>query len=70
MDPEELITVHTVKDPALAEIIKAALHDEGIACEIGGEAQAGLAGALDIDILVKAVDADRAKHLIDSHHAT
>ncbi len=70
MEADDLVTVHTVKDPTLAEIIKLALHEEGIACEIGGESQAGLAGAFDIDLLVKAVDADRAKKIIESHDAT
>ena len=70
MEADELVTVHTVRDPTLAELIKTALHDEGIACQIGGETQAGLAGTLDIEILVKAVDADRAEKIIESHEAT
>lgn len=69
MEADELVTVHTVRDQGLAEIIKAALHDEGIACELGGESQGAFTGTFDIDILVKAVDADRARKIIEVHKA-
>lgn len=67
MNPKELERVYSVKDAMQAEIIKGALHAEGIACEIEGEGQAGLTGIFDIDIFVKAEDADRARAIIDSH---
>jgi len=66
-DPNELVTIYTVMEPTRAELIKAELTDNGIRCEIGGESQAGLAGALEIDILVRAIDADRAHKIITEH---
>lgn len=67
MDANELVTVYTLNDATQAELIRNALHDEGIACEIDGENQAGLTGILEIKILCRAVDADRARKFIESH---
>ncbi len=64
MDSEDLVTVYTVNSDVEAEIIRNALMAEGIACEIGGETQAGLAGVLEIDILTHASDADRARKVL------
>ena len=63
----ELITAYTLKDPYKAEIIKNALRDEGIPCELDGEGQAGLSEILDIGVLVRAQDADLARGLIEQH---
>jgi Putative prokaryotic signal transducing protein len=64
MDSQEPIEVYTVNDPTLAELIRNALHEEGIVCEIGGEGQAGFSGVFDIQILTKASDAERARGII------
>ncbi len=64
LDPNELVTVFTVNDPIEAEILKNFLNAEGIACQIAGEGQAGLTGVMEIELLAKAVDADRAEKLI------
>jgi hypothetical protein len=61
MDAQDLVPVYTVQSPAEAEIIRNAFKSDGIACEIGGESQAGLAGVLSIDILVHASDVDKAR---------
>src|SRR5262245_37010769 len=61
MEEKELVTVYTVTSPAEAELIRGALESAGIACTIGGESQAGLAGVLSIDILTAAGDVDRAR---------
>lgn len=66
-DKNELVTVYTVSTPVEAEILKNFLNAEGIACEVGGEGQAGFTGITEIEILVKAIDADRAAALIRSH---
>lgn len=66
-DPHELVKVYTVNEPTLAELLRQELAMEGIKCEIGGENQAGLAGVLNIDLLVEAVNADRAKKFIAQH---
>src|SRR5262245_104695 len=64
MDKEDLISVYTVKSSAEAEIVRASLESVGIACQIGGESQAGLAGVLEIDILTHVSDAEKArKHM-------
>ena len=64
MERKDLISVCTVTSPTEAEIIRGALQSAGIACEIGGEGQAGFAGVWAIDILTRAGDADKArKHL-------
>jgi hypothetical protein len=67
MDPQELETVYTLTDPNEAELIKIMLHDSGIACELDGEHQAGFTGMLQIGVLVRAWDADKARSLIESH---
>ncbi|MBI1312576.1 hypothetical protein GC176_14885 [bacterium] len=63
----DLVEVYTVTDPNLAEIIKASLQRDGIACWIEGENQAGLAGVLSISILTRARDADRARRIVKSY---
>jgi hypothetical protein len=67
--PEEILTVYTTDNASEAEILKAALHGEGIKCEIGGERQAGLAGigSMEIQLLVRAEDFDRARAFLSQH---
>lgn len=67
MDDLDLVEVYSLKNPAIAEIIKNALEAEGIRCELGNETQAGMTGILDIRVFVRAVDAERARELIASH---
>jgi Putative prokaryotic signal transducing protein len=64
MDSQDPIEVYTLTDPTRAELIRNALHAEGIVCEISGESQAGFSGVLEIQILTKASDADRARRII------
>ena len=61
MDSEDLVSVITVQSAPEAEMIRNALKSVGIACEIGGETQAGLAGVLAIDVLTHADDALEAR---------
>jgi len=67
MESDDPVTVYTLNDPYQAEIIKAALRGEGISCELDGERQAGLSEILEIGVLVRAQDADRARKLIRRH---
>ncbi len=67
MKPDDLITVYTTHDAGEAEIIKGALHAKGLKAEIDGERQAGFTGTLEVEILVRAEDADRARKVIESH---
>lgn len=67
MEANDPLTVYTVNDPYQAEIIKAALRGEGIFCELDGRRQAGLSDILEIGVLVRARDADRASRIIRQH---
>jgi len=67
MDIHDVVTVYTVSDPNQAEILRLALEAEGIMCRIDGEHQAGLTDMLQVGILVRAEDADRALKIIQSH---
>jgi hypothetical protein len=71
MESQEPIEVYTVTDPTKAELIRNALQQEGIVCEISGEGQAGFSGVFEIQILTRAIDADRARRIInelEQHH--
>jgi hypothetical protein len=48
--PDDLMSVYSPKNASEAEILRAALHSEGIKCEISGENQAGLAGIDSLEI--------------------
>ena len=69
MDKNELLSVYSTDDPTDAEILRNALHTEGIKCEIDGENQAGLTGlgVMEIKLLVRAEDFDRAKSYVEKH---
>jgi len=66
---DDLMSVYSAKNPSEAEILRGALHFEGIKCEISGENQAGLAGidSLEIQLLVRAEDFDRAHAFLEQH---
>ena len=67
MDADEPVTVYTLNDPFQAEVIKTGLRSKGIFCELDGERQAGLSEILEIGVLVRAEDADRARQIIRRH---
>jgi hypothetical protein len=67
MQDLDLVDVYTVRNPAIAEIIKNALEAEEIPCQLDNESQAGMTGIFDIQVLVRAADADRARELIQTH---
>ncbi len=64
MEADEPVTVYTVNNPNEAEVIKMALQGEGIPCRLDGEGQAGLSDILEIGVLVRAKDADRARKIL------
>lgn len=68
-DSGELQEVYTTANPVEAEIIKGALQDEGIKCAIGDEGQAALPGVgiMEIKILVRPEDYDRARAFVEEH---
>ena len=69
MDIAEPVTVYSLSNPVEAEIIKNALHSEGIRCFLEGAQQAAETGltAFEIRVQVSAEDADRARKFIQSH---
>ena len=67
MDARDLISVYSCINAGEAEVLRNALQSEGIACRIDGEGQAGLAGVLELRLLVRAIDADRARAYIEKH---
>ena len=68
--PDDLLSVYSTNNASEAEILRSALLDEGIRCQISGENQAGLAGieSLEIQLLVRAEDYDRAHAFLAQHH--
>jgi hypothetical protein len=67
MDSRDLVSVYSLKDPHLAELIKGLLNSEGVPCHVEGGGQAGLTGIIDIKIIVRAADGDRAARIIRQH---
>jgi hypothetical protein len=65
MDTQEPVVVYTVTELAHAELIKSFLESENIPATIN--APATLPGVEDIEILVRASDADRAAELLEEH---
>ncbi len=66
MDAQEPVTVYTTNDPTIADMVRNALREEGIAAEVSGESQGGFAGVLpEIEVMVRAIDADRALHIVE-----
>lgn len=70
--PDELMVVYTTDDANVAEIIRVGLHNEGLRCEISDETQGGFSGltSMEIKVLVRAEDYDRAKKFIERHEST
>ena len=66
---EELVVVYTTTDSSDAEIVRAALGNEGMPAFIEGEGQAALTGVFPIHVLVPAADAQRACDYIAHHEA-
>jgi hypothetical protein len=72
MEPNELVTVYTVTDPNVGEVIATALRRQGIQCHLSGESQGGFSGLgmMEIELMVRAADADRAREIIEAHEPT
>jgi hypothetical protein len=69
VNTSDLVNVYSLTDATKAEIIKGFLHGEGIRCFLGGEQAAANLGipAFEVDVMVPAGDADRARKLIERH---
>jgi hypothetical protein len=69
MKPDDLLEVYSTNDAGQAEILRAALHNEGFKCQVDGESQGGLTGVgiMEIKLLVRAEDFDAARRFLESH---
>jgi Putative prokaryotic signal transducing protein len=67
VDVNEPVVVYTTNNLAEAEILKNMLEGEGIKCELDGENQGSFAGVIDVRILVRAWDEERARQALASH---
>jgi hypothetical protein len=64
MKPEDVVTVDVLSNPLEAEMVANSLRTGGVACIVEGSGQAGVTGDVEVRILVRAWDADRARKLI------
>lgn len=72
MEKDDLVEVYSTDDATKAEILRIALQNEGIDCEITDVHQAGFTGVggfAVIHLLVRAVDADRARTYLEQHNS-
>ena len=69
MDIHDPVSVCSLGDSVRAEIIKNALEAEGIRCFLDGRNQGAFTGipAMQINVLVDAINADRARKVIEGH---
>ena len=67
MQPDEMVSVYSLKSPTEAEVIRVALESQGIRCHLSGEGQAGLTGIIDIEVMVRAADEDQARAILESY---
>ncbi len=66
---DSLVTVFRSRTEPLVEVVRNALLAEGIPCTVHNEHQSGFAGILEVKLLVAKADAERARAVIDHHHA-
>ncbi|NIP86234.1 MAG: universal stress protein, partial [Planctomycetales bacterium] len=65
-DPQELVVFSTLTNPNVAQIMRIALENAGIPCQVDGSFQAGLTGILGIRLLVPADHLFRARAVLDA----
>ena len=65
-DGDQLVTLTTVRNAQVAEVLYNALDAEGIPCHLDGEHQGGFAGVLEIGILVRECDLEAAQAILQA----
>jgi len=67
--PDDLLEVYSTSDANEAEVLRIALEDEGVECEIDGRSQGGFAGigVMEVKLLVRASEFDRARAYLEKH---
>lgn len=69
MSDDSLTAIYTTKNPSEAEVVRMELEGNGIPAVVSGGRQAGFSGAMDIDVMVRAEDAVRAREFLTEHLA-
>ncbi len=67
MDPNEPVAIYSTTSLAEAEVLQSVLEGEGIKCQLDGENQGSFAGVLDVKLLVRAADEEKARQVLDPH---
>jgi hypothetical protein len=67
VETNEPVVIHTTNNLAEAEVLKNVLAGAGIKCDVNGENQSGFAGVIEVQLVVRAWDEARARHLLASH---
>jgi hypothetical protein len=67
--PDDLVEIFSTSDPNEAEVLRIALKDEGLNCEIDGKGQGGFTGigVMEVKLFVRASDAGRARAYLEKH---
>lgn len=66
-DDEELVEVFSTTSSGEAELLRVHLESEGIPATVDGASQGGFAGVLEVRVLVRSLDAIRARAIIEEH---
>ena len=67
--PDDLLEVFSTSDANEAEVLRIALEDEGVPCEIEGKSQGGFTGVgvMEVKLFVRAADFDQARAYLEKH---
>ena len=67
MDPNDLVEVYSTTMETEAEVVRIRLEEDGIESTVSGANQGGFAGALEVKVYVKAIEAVRARKIVGNH---
>ncbi|MDB5335330.1 MAG: putative prokaryotic signal transducing protein [Planctomycetaceae bacterium] len=67
MDPNDLVEIYSTTMETEAEVVRNRLEEDEIESTVSGANQGGFAGALEVKVYVKAIDAERAREIVGSH---
>ncbi len=67
MENDDVVCVYDAGDATTAEMMKNFLEGEGIFCRLGEENQGAMPGVMQVEVLVRAIDADKARKLLEQH---
>ncbi len=67
MDANDLVEVYSTTMEVEAEVVRNRLEADGIDSQVSGANQGGFAGALEVKVYVKAIDAAKAREIVGNH---